>query len=451
MAKQKPEFPPLQNRPQSLRTADRLTLAIDAHWAGRLDEAERTYLSVLKIHPDNADALHFLGVLLHQRGRSKEAIVRIERALRILPAYHDARMNLGNIYKETGDLAKAAAMYRKVITMKPDHAKAYNNLGIVLRINGELEDSLRMLQQSLALDPDNADTLRNLGNTYKDQEQIDKAVEVYMRSIALKPKQRDAYKSLWRMLHQQGRFDLAAEVLAKWLEAEPDNPIATHYLHASQAVDIPERASDAYVQQTFDSFAASFDQVLQALDYRAPELTAEAVAAIDPEPSKRLVLLDAGCGTGLCGAWLRPHASKLIGVDLSRAMLEKARGRGLYDELAQAELVEYIGRHAATFDLIVSADTLCYFGELRPFFRAAHTALGTGGYLVFTLEKFEGDGSLEFRLNPHGRYSHRQDYVERVLAACGLNVLSLRTVILRMERREPVAGLLVSARRANDC
>lgn len=432
--------------PKKLTSIDRLKAAIAAHQQGRLDEAEKTYQSILKIHPSNLDALHFFGVLLHQRGRSKEAIIRIERALKINPAYLDARMNLGNIYQETGDMEKAAAIFRKVIASHPQHAKAYNNLGVVLRKSEQLQESVQALEYALTLEPNNADFLQNLGNTYKSQRKTEKAIEVYMRSIDLKPKQENAYIGLWRMLQLSGDYAKAGEVLGRWLAADPGNPIAQHYFHSNGGGDIPDRASDAYVQQTFDGFAASFDDVLKRLDYRAPALTAEAVAALYPEPLRKLSVLDAGCGTGLCGPFLKAYARQLIGVDLSQAMLDKAGGRKLYDALTQAELVEYLSRFNNAYDLIVSADTLCYFGELRPFFQAAKQALTPQGSLVFTLEKYAGDEAMHFKLNPHGRYSHSADYVEQLLNDIGLSLLQMRTVILRKESGEPVSGLLISAK-----
>jgi hypothetical protein len=88
----------------------------------------------------------------------------------------------------------------------------------------------------------------------------------------------------------------------------------------------------------------------------------------------------------LCGPLLRPFARHLRGVDLSERMLQNAKARGGYDALHKAELTAFIQNYAHAFDLIVSADTLCYFGDLEPVCRAAHRALRPGGTLLFTVE-----------------------------------------------------------------
>jgi hypothetical protein len=46
-------------------------------------------------------------------------------------------------------------------------------------------------------------------------------------------------------------------------------------------------------------------------------------------------------------------------------MLDRAREKNVYDELVQGELTEYLRGRGGTFDLIVSADTLVYFGDLE--------------------------------------------------------------------------------------
>jgi predicted TPR repeat methyltransferase len=113
-------------------------------------------------------------------------------------------------------------------------------------------------------------------------------------------------------------------------------------------------------------------------------------------------------------------------------------------------LNEYLRRHTETFDLIVSADTLVYFGDLKPVLAAAADALRPGGFFIFTLEHaVQGEARAGYRLELHGRYSHTREYVERAILAAGLQP-SLVTADLRMESGTPVAGLVVRAAKSHD-
>ena len=162
------------------------------------------------------------------------------------------------------------------------------------------------------------------------------------------------------------------------------------------------------------------------------------------QPSQRLDVLDAGCGTGLCGALVAPFARRLIGVDLSDGMLAHAREKNVYDALIRAELTEYAGANSDAFDLIVSADTLVYFGDLEGIVAAFVRALRPHGLLVFTLEHAVGNGDVDYRLQPHGRYSHGRGYVERLLTSAGLRPKIVEAE-LRMEAGAPVPGLVIRA------
>jgi predicted TPR repeat methyltransferase len=154
---------------------------------------------------------------------------------------------------------------------------------------------------------------------------------------------------------------------------------------------------------------------------------------------KSLDALDAGCGTGLCGPLLAPHARRLVGVDLSGGMLAQARDRNVYDELEKAELTAYLAGCGESFDVVVSADTLVYFGPLEAVVAAAQRALRPGGRLVFTVEELAGEG---YSLAPSGRYRHAHDYVRGVLTDAGLRP-EIASAELRLEAGEPVAGLVV--------
>jgi len=272
------------------------------------------------------------------------------------------------------------------------------------------------------------------------------SIAAFRRAIALRPGDARAYDGLSRTLYRAGKIDEAVAVYHEWLGADPENAVARHMLAACTGAVAPERASDSFVRDTFDAFAGSFERVLDQLGYRAPALIAEYLDRVVPATDVNLVIADAGCGTGLCADFLRRRATRLVGVDLSPGMLARAHARKAYDELIESELASWLAGRSNEFDLIVSADTLCYFGALEEAMAGAAGALRAGGRIVFTVERAAEDVT-EYHLDPTGRYSHAENYVRRVMAASGLDSIAVEHVVLRRERGSDVQGLLASARR----
>jgi predicted TPR repeat methyltransferase len=458
---QAPVLPAMAAHAQDQATEDRetvselalpeaLALAIHAHRTGHLDDAEALYGRILEVAPDHPDAAHFLGVLLHRRGRGDAALELIERSIALDPTLPGRYNNLGNVLLELGRLAEATDAYQRAIDLLPGHADAYSNLGAVLNAQGRLEEAHAAYRKAIELDPDHADAYNNLGNLLRRQGRIHEAVTHYCKALTLRPNCVESKKLLGVAYYSIGEVDAAAGVFRSWLDDEPANPVAHHLLAACSGQDVPARASDAYIETTFDSFAASFDARLEHLGYRAPGLIAEALAKVVGQPCKDLVVLDAGCGTGLCGPLISPYVGELIGVDLSSAMLAQAQGRGVYDRLVKAELTAFLEAQPGAFDAVVSADTLVYFGSLTAVLQAAFCALRPDGLIVFTVEETFGDAGADgYRINPHGRYSHSRGYVHGALRGAGFTVLSIEPAVLRTESGAPVAGLVVTGRKGS--
>jgi len=425
-----------------------LSGAIRLLQANRLEDAERIFRVLLDNFPEVPEILHFYGILAHRKGRDELAVESIEKAIAIAPTYADAYNNLGNIYNKAGQPEKAVNAYRRAIELNPGNAAAHNNLGTVLKDLDRFEEAAEQFAKAIELMPDNAELYHNFGNVFRKQGKFGEAAQAYRKAINLRPYRSDDYENLCHVLYLQGLVEEALPTIRQWLEHDPTNPLALHRLHSYTGTNAPARASDDYVRMTFDSFADSFDYVLKGLDYRAPGLVGESVAGLYDSARSELEVLDAGCGTGLCGAFLRPYARRLTGVDLSSKMLEKAYARGQYDDLIEAELSAFMGQHADRFDLIVSADTLVYFGDLSEVFDRVRQALRHGGHFIFTVERTDERPPAGYQINLHGRYSHTEDYLRRGLESTGLAVRRIEEQMLRYEAGVPVDGFLIIAARS---
>jgi predicted TPR repeat methyltransferase len=440
--------PAKQSPPKELNSLqEAIEYAIQLHQKNELNGAEALYKKILELSPDQPDALHFLGMIRYQRGRPDEAISLIMQAIKQSPDHPDLYSNLGNILMVVDNADAALACYKSALELAPEKAGFHNNLGVLNRLTEQGESAEAEFNRAIELDPKHFRAYNNLGLLYESRGDTKAAIKYFCTSVTLRPQHPDGHKLLGIAYYMIGKLDEATEVYRKWLEQQPDNPLARHYYAACSGIDVPVRADDKYIEQTFDNFAGNFEEQLNnRLSYKAPELIVAALRKHLPQAAKQFDILDAGCGTGLCGPLIAAYAKQLTGVDLSAGMLQKAEGKECYDKLIKRELTAFLNapEQAASWDVILSADTLCYFGPLERVIVAAQSALREGGLIVFSVED-GGERALPIGhvLNPHGRYAHHVNYVRKCLQDAGFAVLGVEHVTLRTEGGNPVLGLVV--------
>jgi len=277
--------------PAELTLAEVLSGAVQLHRHGHIDEAEELYRRVLEVDPDQPDALGFLGIVAMHRGRIDEAIELIERALTIEPGNADRYNNLGNVLLAAERVDDALEAYRKSIELDPRHADAYNNLGVIYKAQRRFEESGRAYERAIEIDASHIEAYNNYGNLLSAQGRVADAIKQYSKALILRPHDANARKYMAMAHAALGELDAAAAIYREWLEQDPDHPGVKHLLAACSGENVPERATDAYIETTFDIFSMSFDAKLAKLEYRAPELVAEALARVEPNPRKSLAVL----------------------------------------------------------------------------------------------------------------------------------------------------------------
>ena len=432
--------------PAAATTPDEaLQHAISRHRAGEFDAAEAIYAEVLRHHPRRADALNFMGMLRHQRGEHERALELLKRASQIAPREPAVWNNLGNVLIGMKRPTEAEKAFRRSLALV-ESPEALTNIARLQRQRREWARSEQSCRRALALSAQCGEAWHYLSLALLAQHRSEEAFAAAVQAELLLPPQARRRQTYGRALSAAGEKERAVAFYRDWLAKEPDNPYVQHHLAASLG-ELPERASDAYVEQVFDQFAANFDAQLATLKYCAPELVTGALRAALPAPSAQFDIADLGCGTGLCGPLLRPWSRTLVGCDLSAAMLARAAPRQAYDQLLKAELVQFLVDRPGAFDVLVSADTLIYFGELAPVFAAAHAALRPGGMLACTLEALPDDDANAWRLTESGRYAHTRAGVAERLSAAGFAASTIAPASPRVEGGKAVHGWLLTVRR----
>ena len=463
-----------------------LRRATELHGRGQLDAAESFYRRVLEDAPENFDALHLLGVLEAGRKNFTGAVALIARALARDPNNVRALYNYGNALRDANRLEESLASYDRLLALSPQETEALINRGVVLFDLGRFGEALASYDAGIAANPNDPSAHVNRANALMALDRREEAVASFQSALRLRPQSPDVWMSYGKtlsslqrqaealqafkkaevlfeqaggsaalhlaktqfltgeMLMAAGEFDKATRHFEAAARLNPEDATTHYFLSALTKTNQPDLPPAQYVADLFDEYAQNFDKhLVEGLGYRAPELVCKAAFGVLGAASD-LRIVDLGCGTGLCGPFLKSAASHLVGVDLSAKMLRKARERGQYDELIQGDLIASLAGRDDEFDLAIAADVFVYFGNLEPVFRGVGDLLKPGGVLAFTVEEHEGAG---FVLEATARYRHAKSYLASLAAAHGFAILRSEQIVPRYNKSEPVPGLLTILRK----
>lgn len=210
--------------------AQTISEGLSLHGAGNLRLAEARYREVLAVDPDHVDALHFLGVLLHQTGRPEEARNFIGQALGVHPEFAIAHNHLGDVLQSLGLHAQAEASYRRAVELEPALALAWNNLANALLAQGRIEEAADSFQRAIELQPGLVEGHFNLGVVRQAQARPDEAIVHYRQALSLDPRFVQAHYNLAVALHSKNELEPAAEGYRSVLALAPGHAEACNNL-----------------------------------------------------------------------------------------------------------------------------------------------------------------------------------------------------------------------------
>ena len=213
--------PQQQSFSPSVDVEGKLQQAISLYQAGQLLQAEQICQQILRDYPQDAEALHMLGVIAYQVGESKIATGLISQAIEIDSNQYVFFNSLGAALQKQGSLEESIQAYQQAIQIQSGDADSYSNLGVALQEQGSLEESIQAYQQAIQIQPNHPEAYNNLGVVLKDQGRLEESIQAYQQAIRIQPDYAEAYSNLGNVLREQGSLEESIEAYQQAIQIQP--------------------------------------------------------------------------------------------------------------------------------------------------------------------------------------------------------------------------------------
>lgn len=440
-----------------------------------LDEAQKAYKQALQLQPHDADSMNHLGLIAYNNQQWQQAQQWFTEAVHTRPDYIGAMYNLALCYKQQSDYDQATACLLAILDAQPQHLQSYMTLGRIALQNESPQRAQWAFHKAAELFPDDTAILETITQILLDSQQYNLAKPYCQTLTQLSPNNPAAFYNLGVILEKQHayakaltQYQNALDIDANYypalnnagvvclaleqretakfyfeeaLRRRPDDESVRYTLSALKG-ESRVRAPEQYIEQLFDAYAEHFDHHLMVgLDYQIPELLRQACQPY--LPNQNIDLLDLGCGTGLAAEAFHSLTRSMVGVDLSKNMLDKARNKRIFSELHQQSLPEFLMAHQAHYDVIIAGDVFTYFGDLDTIFRHCKRLLNPSGLFCFSIERNDSAG---YQLQASGRFAHHPSYIEELTDIHELELVDAFDAATRQQHNEAVAGQIILLR-----
>jgi predicted TPR repeat methyltransferase/thioredoxin-like negative regulator of GroEL len=407
--------------------------------------AETQFRNVIALDAEHSVAYFYLGTLYLEMNQLDQAEEALRMLLSKMPEHIEGWVNRGVVALKQKQEQTAIDYFTQALILDNHHREARNNMAATLIHFDRYELALQYYAELLREEPQNVEYIYNSGIAQMGLGHIQSAEQLFQQVLNLDSKHFGALSNLAAIQMRLGNRPAACDLLERALAIQPQDAASQFMLQALRGVRRDQQACPAYVQDLFNHYAIHYDSHMQnVLDYGVPKRLWTLLHQNEKRSYRRA--LDLGCGTGLSGMILRPLSHHLTGVDLAAKMLAVARGKNIYDDLIEAELLGYLQNDMESFDLVVAADVLPYLGDLSPVLAAIHARLAPEGIVWFTTEISTQEPWL---LQSTMRFCHHADYVTQVCAQQHYTVMHQETLVARQQDEQDLYVNLFGLQKLN--
>lgn len=138
----------------------------------------------LKRFPDDEKILYYLGSLYDRQGDADKGVEEMREILRINPENVDALNYVGYTWTQRGvHLDEAGKLLKRAMSIKPDNGYVADSWGWYLLVRGRLTEAVIELEKAAHLKPTEATILDHLGDAYLRSNLEEKALAKYTDAL----------------------------------------------------------------------------------------------------------------------------------------------------------------------------------------------------------------------------------------------------------------------------
>ncbi|RYF07367.1 MAG: tetratricopeptide repeat protein [Comamonadaceae bacterium] len=412
---------------------------------GDLQQAALTLNKAQKQIPDDPRVFMMAGLMAEKAGNLPKAFESMRLSVAMAPDWGPGLLELAMLLARQNQFQEAVETAEKVANLEPGNLVVLAGVVDVAHRAGHLEMAVRHLQRGLQMVPGDVQLRRHLARDLSSLGQHAQALQEWNSLIAENPQDTEALLGRVQTHLAAGKPGLAVSDTTSLLELAPGDSVYAYYNALAHGIT-PAHQPAELNRALFDGMAEIYDQhTVRGLRYQLPKLVADQILARFPD--RKLNVLDLGCGTGLLGVCLGRLDGYLIGVDISRKMIEQAARHNVYDRFHTVDLIEALHETPGDiYEVMTALDVFIYAGDLTEAIPDALRILKGQGDLIFSCETAPEDGA-DLVLQVNGRYAHKRSHVQALCKAAGFESVEIQDLTLRLENNLPVQGFLVTARK----
>lgn len=197
--------------------------ATEAVRAGQWASAERQFLALDRIVPDQFIVQHYLGRIALGRGDAGSAVAYLERSLGLNPAFHaPSYIELAKAYRADGAPQRAIELLQEAVGFQPDSFALHFNLGYHLQAAGRHDEALASYERADELVPRYPQLLTNIASIHLARRQPDRALTALREALEAQPDDGRTWGNVGMILGGTGRFAEAEQAFRTATELLPD-------------------------------------------------------------------------------------------------------------------------------------------------------------------------------------------------------------------------------------